>query len=122
VQHVIHDQYYNESTHTTLLRVTDYLLDWQLAMNGCSGPVNTSNYGKVTISVQKNGELYKSDRTAINLLNNFSVSNIEYVGNSSYEPIRVVFDLAFDAMLVNESGSDSLSLSAMSGTFNVGLQ
>ena len=122
VEHKIRDSYNNEASHITLVRITDYVLDWQMTMSGCAGPNYESNFGKVTVSVITNGKEYRSDKVTDNLQNNFQVSNIEYVGNANGDPARAVFDISFDAKLVDESGTDYLSLTDMTGTFNVGLQ
>lgn len=122
VEHKIIDQNYNEARHTTLVRVTDFVFDWKMDLSGCSTPNYESNYGKVTITVQTNGKQYTSDHVAGNTYNGFNVSDIEYVANSSGIPSRVVFDLSFHVTLVDDTGTESLSLSDMSGTFNIGLQ
>lgn len=123
VEHKIVDGYSNEASHSTLVRFTDYVLDWQMTMNNCTGSANpTNNYGKVTVKALTNGQEYKSDGSADNLTKFFTVSNIEYIGNSNQEPTRAVFNVVFEAELVNESGTESLSLTGMEGTFNVGLQ
>ncbi|MEO9534094.1 MAG: hypothetical protein ABJG68_03780 [Crocinitomicaceae bacterium] len=120
VEHVIQDEYGNESRHLTLMRITDYVLDWKMDINVCGGS-NTNNYGKVIVSVSKNGTLYTSDKYLDNLSQNFSVSNVEYIGSSDFNPERAVFDFFFNATLLNASQTDSLSLEDMTGTFNVGL-
>jgi hypothetical protein len=121
VEHMVKDEYSNESSFTTLVRITDYVLDWQMSINPCSGSSPTlSNYGKVKVSVVKNGMEYSSDHFHGNLSNSFSISGIQYIGSSS-DPSRAVFDFNFGSTLVNQNGTDSLSLNAMSGTFNVGL-
>lgn len=120
VEHIIQDEYGNESNYITLMRITDFVLDWKMDINVCGGS-NTNNYGKVIVSVNKNGTLYTSDIDLDNLTENFSVSNVEYIGSSDFNPERAVFDFFFNATLINASQSDSLSLKDMTGTFNVGL-
>lgn len=122
IEHKIRDEYNNEASHFTLLRITDYVLDWQMKIGGCSGPVQDSNFGKITVSVITNGKEYKSDHATSNLQHSFIVNDIQYVADDSGNPIRAVFDFSFDVELVDENGTDSLSLNGMSGTFNVGLQ
>ena len=122
IEHKLIDEYDNEASHFTLVRITDFVLDWQMTLGGCSAPVYNSNFGKVTISVLTDGKEYKSDRSMANLQNNFIVNDISYVGDGNGNPVRAVFDFSFDAMLVDEYGTDSLSLEGMTGTFNVGLQ
>lgn len=120
VEHKVRDDYNNEASQVTLMRITDYVLDWKMDINNCTGPPS-SNYGKVIVTVLTDGQEYKSSYAAGNVQNSFIVSDIDYIGNSSIEPTRAVFDLNFDALLINEANTDSLSLSSMSGTFNVGL-
>jgi hypothetical protein len=122
IDHKITDESLNEASHTTLLRITNFVLDWMMNMNPCSGTLGSTNYGKVTVTVLTGNKEYKSDAALENLANNFSINNIEYIGNSSMVPTRAVFDLAFSAILKDDTGTESLSLSGMSGTFNVGLQ
>lgn len=122
VEHKIRDNNNNQASFTTLVRITDYVFDWHLDLYGCTQPVTASNFGKVTVSVITNGKEYSSDRSVANLQNYFNVSNVKYVGNASGAPSRAVFDIAFDATLVDETGTESLSLTGMTGTFNIGLQ
>jgi hypothetical protein len=120
VEHVLQDEVGNESSYVTLMRVTNNVLDWKMDINVCGGS-NTNNYGKVVVSVSRNGILYSSDLQIDNLTENFSVSNVEYIGSSDFNPERAVFDFFFNATLVNASQTDSLYLESMTGTFNVGL-
>ena len=120
VEHIIQDEHGNESSHVTLMRITDYVLDWKMDIGVCGGS-NVNNYGKVIVSVSKNGVIYASDKVMDNTNENFSVSNVEYIGSSDFNPERAVFDFFFNSTLVNESQTDSLSLVNMTGTFNVGL-
>jgi hypothetical protein len=126
VEHKVTDEYQNEESFTTLIRITDYVLDWQMSFNNCSGTSqSSSNYGKVIITAIKDGVKYRSDLTSENYANSFSLNNIHYVGATSGvspQADRVVFDFNFASTLVNESQTDSLSLSAMSGTFTAGLK
>jgi hypothetical protein len=121
VEHKLRDEYGNVSTHFTLMRITDYVLDWKMDMNTCT-PAPSNNYGKVIITIIKDGEEYSSRSTPVNLSNVFSASNLEFVSKQSgQEPTWAVFDFFFDAVLVNQTNTDSLSLDAMTGTFNIGL-
>ena len=120
VEHKVTDENNNESVHNTLIRFTDSVFDWQMGLTPCVTP-SSSNYGKVTVTSVINGEIFKSHKAIDNLSNSFSVSNIQYVGNNSTNPSRVVFDFHFESTLLNGSQTDSLSLTAMSGTFNAGL-
>jgi hypothetical protein len=120
VEHRFKDENNNESIHSTLIRFTDSVFDWQMGLTPCSS-TNNSNYGKVTVTAVVDGETYKSHKAIDNLDKSFAVSNIEYVGNYSAAPSRVVFDFYFESTLLNGNQTDSLSLTAMSGTFNAGL-
>lgn len=122
VEHKLRDNYGNEAKYTTLVRITDYVLDWKMDMNNCGMAYAPSNFGKVTVTVITNGIEYKSDKAQMNANHAFTVSNIEYIANSSMEPTRLVFDLSFNADLVDDTGTESLSLTNMTGTFNVGLK
>lgn len=122
VEHKVKDTHENEASHTTLIRITDFVLDWQLGLNPCSGTSNSgSKYGKVIVTLWKDGVEYSSVHLNDNLSNNFSVSNIEYFGVQSM-PSRAAFEFSFGTTLMNEDSGDSLSLSGMSGNFNIGLQ
>lgn len=121
VEHILTDEYGNEASYITLIRITDFVLDWQMHIGSCGGQ-NPSNYGKVIVSVEKDGELYTSEFVDENVNAVFSASNVEYVstGNSGAAD-RAVFDFFFNAQLQNDTQTESLSLSSMTGTFNVGL-
>ena len=123
VEHKLIDDNGNEASNVTLVRVTDFVLDWQMSMSNCQGgSTPISSYGNVTVTIITGGQEYKSSNSVDNFANSFIVSDVEYVGNSGGDPVRAVFDFNFDAILVNDTNTDSLSLSGMSGTFNVGLQ
>ena len=55
------DEHGNQSSHITLMRITDYVLDWKMDIGVCGGS-NVNNYGKVIVSVSKDGGLYTSDK------------------------------------------------------------
>ena len=121
VRHTICDEFGNKSSHTTLMRVSDYVLDWKMDLTCCS-PTVVNNYGKVIVQVTKAGEVYTSKTTTINNSNVFSASNLELVSKQQGQvPTWAVFDFYFDATLVNQTNTDSLSLDGMMGTFNIGL-
>lgn len=120
VEHTVTDSYQNSSTFTTLIRVTDYVLDWKMSLIPCVTDV--SNYGKVMVQITKDGEVYRSDYSQQNKWKPFSINNEELVYDSEFEGHNAVFDFAFDAIVVNESQTDSLSLNGMTGRFNVGLK
>ena len=122
VSHEITDEYGNKATSTSLMRISDFVLDWKMSMNNCaSSNYQVNNYGKVNVIVQTNGEIYKSSNSIANLSKSFSITNDTYVMTSGPDPSRAVFDFSFDAILVNDSKTDSLSLEGMTGTFNIGL-
>lgn len=122
VEHVVKDANNNEARYKTLVRITDSVLDWQMTTSNCSGSTPIpSNYGNVNIMIQTNGQQYRSSNAIENGNNSFIVNNVDYIGNSSMTPTRAVFDLTFDAVLINDDLTDSLSLAGISGTFNVGL-
>lgn len=121
VQHLITDEYGNIASFESLIRVTDYLLDWQMQIGNC-GDINPSNFGKVIVTVDKDGEQFSSEFVTDNLDHVFSATNVAYVStDNSGEPNRAVFDFFFDAELKNATQTESLSLNSMTGTFNVGL-
>ena len=120
VQHIVTDAYQNSSTFTSLMRISDYVLDWKMSLTPCVPDL--SNYGKVVVQVTKNGEVYRSDLSHQNTWKSFTIENEELVYNSEFEVDNAVFDFAFDAVVVNESQTDSLSLTGMTGRFNIGLK
>ena len=123
VEHQKVDEYGNIATKTTLVRITDFVFDWKMDINNCQGSNNNNyNYGKVIVTVNTNGHEYKSYRAVENLDNSFIVNNVEFVGSSPNNPDWAVFDFEFESVLINQNSSDSLSLTGMSGTFNIGLQ
>lgn len=122
IRHKVIDQYGNFANETTLIRITDYVLDWQMTVSDCTGSAPNSNYGAVIVSVLTDGNEYRSSYALENLQKSFIMNDVEYVGNSSLQATRSVFDINFDAVVVNEDHTDSLTLSDFTGTFNVGLQ
>lgn len=120
VQHIVTDAYQNSTIFTSLMRISDFVLDWKMSLTPCVQDV--SNYGKVVVQVTKNGEVYRSDLSHQNTWKSFSVENEELVYDSEFEVNNAVFDFAFDAVVVNESETDSLSLTGMTGRFNIGLK
>jgi hypothetical protein len=122
VSHELTDEYGNKSTSVSLMRISDFVLNWKMSMNSCASSTNeVNNYGKVNVILQTDGEIYKSSNSLDNLSKSFSITNDTYVMTTGPDPSRAVFDFNFDAILVNDSKTDSLSLVGMTGTFNIGL-
>ncbi|MEX1001518.1 MAG: hypothetical protein WDZ35_05330 [Crocinitomicaceae bacterium] len=123
IEHVITDNYGNQANEVSLLRITDFVLDWKMNILDCQGTTAPpNNYGRVIVTAIIDGQEYKSDRVTKNKEHNFTVSNVSFVGNSTSNPDWAVFDFDFESVLSNQNDSDSLSLTLMSGTFNIGLK
>lgn len=120
VQHIVTDVYQNSASYTSLMRISDFVYDWKMSFTPCTPGI--SNYGKVVVQVTKDGQVYRSDLSQQNTWKPFSIENEELVYDSEFEGHNAVFDFAFDAVVVNDSQTDSLSLNGMTGRFNVGLK
>jgi len=120
--HKITDINFNESEYTTLIRFVDGNFYWQLKYFYIPPTVASYNYGRVTVSVLKDGIWYSSHFANSNLEHKFDVSNIETVLDSNFEPMWTMFDFNFKSVLYNESQSDSLYLPEMIGSMNVALK
>lgn len=122
LKHKFSDEFGNEAEYSTLVRIKNDQFYWQLKYfyeqpNQC-----VSNYGKVIVSFLKNGEWYNSENTLDNLKNSFSVANINTVLGQDFEPQSCMFDFDFKSSLYNDNHTDSLYLSDMIGTINIGLK
>ncbi len=118
VRHVIKDEFGNEQEDQTLIRFRAGEFYWQMTYNYCS-PLNVpNNYCHIKLTVEHNNQTYCSTK-AMN--EEFEMEDLFYVANQNNEIIWAIYDFELDATLVDENWGDSLSLSEIKGTFNIGL-
>ncbi|NOQ71567.1 MAG: hypothetical protein GQ574_06180 [Crocinitomix sp.] len=123
INHRVMDINSNQSETDRLVRFNGGKQIWEMKIVYKEEyPFETYNYGRVIVSMFKNGEWYSSDRAVGNKGSNAKIENVELVSLGQGELPLVAFDIDFDAMLLNDSMSDSLSLSNMGGKFVVGLE
>lgn len=122
VIHIVRDDFGNEAFKTMLIRQKWSKEFWQMGVN-YSGEYDFSsnNYGQVVVSIWKDGEWYRSDRSPSNFDAHFNVNEVTYIPNESGDHPLVSFNCTFSATLVNENQTDSLLLNEMSGKFLLGL-
>ena len=122
IKHKATDAEGNEAYSTGLVRFKWGKKFWNMKVN--YQPEYTFepyNYGRVVVSMLKNGEWYSSDYAYSNKEQSLSVDSISFVENNFGNLPTVAFNLAFDAVLMNENLTDSLVLSNVNGRFMVGL-
>lgn len=119
LKHKYKDIYANEGEYATLIRFRNNEFYWRMKYFYVSPSEPTSNYGKVIVSVKRNGEWYSSNHNATNLENEFNVSNIKTILNTALTAGQTSFDFVFKSVLYNVSQSDSLYLPEMSGRIGV---
>lgn len=124
IRHVVRDTYGNSSESENLVRFKEGKHFWNMNINyDPHFDFNDHNYGRVIVSMYKNGEWFRSDNTMTNEAMNFEVDSLAYIPAEFDDQIPLLaFKYNFDAVLHNENKSDSLVLSNANGTFSVGLE
>ncbi|MFT5819018.1 MAG: hypothetical protein ACI8ZM_000240 [Crocinitomix sp.] len=123
INHRVMDINSNKSETDRLVRFNGGKQIWEMKILFSEEyPVETYNYGRVVVSMFKNGEWYSSDRAIGNKGSSASIENVELVTLEEGQLPLVAFDIDFNAVLLNETSSDSLVLSNMDGKFVVGLE
>jgi hypothetical protein len=123
VTHIVRDDSGNESFKTVLIRQKWSKEFWQMDVNYTDEyEFDAYNYGQMVVSMQKDGEWYRSDISSENASNSFTVENVSFIANENGDRPLVAFNFTFDAVLVNESHTDSLILTGMNGQFLLGLE
>lgn len=121
IRHLVKDGVGNEAEHITLLRITNGEFKWVLKYDYCT-LVDQNNYGKMMVSVKRDGVWYRSSKELNNVLRSFDVTKIQYIRDASNVTEIAVLDVNFEAILKDDSQSLSLSLTNMTGTIAVGLK
>jgi len=119
ITHQVTDLYDNSASYSTIINYYNELI-WQMTPNYCSTNSIENNYGSVIIEVIYEGEKYTSVCNTINLLNEFKITNIEYILDGPTQTINFVkFNVNFDAELKTINNSKTLNLINMNGTFHI---
>jgi len=119
LKHTYKDVNANEGNYATLIRFRNGSFYWRMKYFYIAPTESSSNYGKVIVSIKRNGEWYSSDHTLSNLENDFSISNIKTTLSSALSSGKTSFDFVFKSVLYNASQSDSLYLPEMRGRIGV---
>ena len=123
INHRVMDANSNQSETNSLVRFNGGKQIWELKIQYKEEyPFETYNYGRLIVSMYKNGEWYTSDHSISNKSQSATIENVERVTLEQGQLPLVAFDIDFNAILLNETGTDSLSLSNMDGKFVVGLE
>lgn len=123
INHRVTDANGNQSETDGFVRFEDGSQLWNMNVVYEDGQdFENYNYGRVIISMFKNGEWYSSDFAVENKGEEVIVSNIESVTLEDDQLPLVSYDINFDAVLYNKSKSEFLTLSNMDGKFIVGLE
>lgn len=123
INHRVMDANSNQSETNRLVRFNGGKQMWALKIEFKEEyEFEPYNYGKLIVSMYKDGEWYSSDYSVGNKGQTATIENVELVTLEQGKLPLVAFDIAFDATLLNETKSDSLSLSNMDGKFVVGLE
>ncbi|MCH2234608.1 MAG: hypothetical protein MK078_10175 [Crocinitomicaceae bacterium] len=109
-------------SYTTLVRFRASEFYWQMNLNYCDDSTPKQNFGKVKLSVEKDGVWYYSDSEYALSDEYFSVSNIEYNIDEDFKPERAIFNIALKSKLYTEDLQSELDLTDLSGRFKIGLK
>ncbi len=119
VTHKVTDSYNNTASYTTLINYFDDLI-WQMSQSYCSTDVIENNYGTILIEAIHQGETYTSAYNSANLLNEFQITNVEYLLDPGTQTISFVkLNVNFDAELKTINNSKTLNLTNMKGIFHI---
>lgn len=121
LKHVL-NQGGNKSEYTTLIRMRNDQFYWQMKYYYLTPDEPENQFSNVLISMYKDGQWYTSETNTTNTLAAFLIDRIAVSLNSQLNVESVRFSFDFDATLINENQSDSLSLEQMIGSINVGIQ
>jgi hypothetical protein len=123
INHRVMDANSNQSETNRLVRFNGGKQIWALKIKFKEEyPFETYNYGRLIVSMYKDGEWYTSDHSVGNKNQTAKIENVEMVTLEQGQLPLVAFNIDFDAVLLNDTKSDSLSLSNMAGKFVVGLE
>lgn len=120
VEHEYKDEYGNKSIQKSLVRFEGNQFMWQMKFYYAPPALPSSNYGKVMVSMLKDGVWYYSEKTTSNLDYKFHVSNIAtHLSFESNEKSKTAFDFKFTSVLYDSDHSDSLYLPHMTGRIGI---
>ena len=123
IVHRIMDANGNQSETDGFVRFKDGKQLWDMSIiYEDETEYEANNYGRVIVSMFKNGQWYSSDFAPQNRGKEALIENVQSVPFEAGEEPLVAFDIDFDAVLYNESKTESLTLSNMDGKFIVGLR
>ncbi len=115
MRHVITDEHGNSMEKTKLFSLTSHVFDWILDIEYCQNNQEVTNFDKIIVEYEKDGELYSSAYTKDNLSHEILMTNLEYFTEGG--AIAVKATLNFNCRLANSTQSKYLDLSNIKGTF-----
>ncbi len=122
ITHRIVDVVGNESSTSRIVRFKGGKDFWEMTTTYLPEETfETYNYGRVVVSMFKNGEWYSSEYTEDNKLENFNMSEIQIIQNQVSGKPYVAFNFNFSCRLENQDKTSALNLSNLTGKFLVGL-
>jgi hypothetical protein len=122
ITHRIVDIVGNESSTSKIVRFKGGKDFWEMTANYAPEyTFENYNYGRVVVSMFKNGEWYSSEFTDDNKLENFNMNEIQIIQNQVSGKPFVAFNFNFSCTLENQDKSAELNLSDLTGKFLVGL-
>lgn len=122
ITHEIVDQFDNRSQETNLIRYKGGHFYWQMNYEYCDDAIDKNNFGKVILSLEKDGVWYYSDVELSSVEESFSVDEIQYHVDSNLNPEWASFKFELNATLYSKDLSQSITLSDLEGKFKVGLK
>jgi hypothetical protein len=122
ITHRIVDVVGNESSTSRIVRFKGGKDFWEMTTTYLPDETfETYNYGRVVVSMFKDGEWFSSEFTEHNKLENFNLNQIQIIQNQTSGKPFVAFNFNFSCKLENQDKSAELNLSNLTGKFLVGL-
>lgn len=122
ITHRIVDAVGNESNTSRIVRFKGGKDFWEMTTNYAPEETfETYNYGRVVVSMYKNGEWFTSEFTPDNKMVDFNLNGIQIIQNQLSGKPFVAFNFNFSCKLENQDKSAELNLSNLTGKFLVGL-
>lgn len=123
VMHRVFDADGNSSYSNSLFRFKGGKEFWSMKINqNPAYEFEAYNYGRVIVSMYKDGEWYSSEHAVSNKGNHLNANNALFIPNEEEGQPLMSFDYNFSVTLHNETQTDSLELSNLNGKFLLGLE
>ena len=123
IMHRVFDADGNSSFSNGLFRFKGGKEFWSMKINQSPDyEYEAYNYGRVIVSMYKDGEWYSSDHAVSNKGNHLNANNALFIPNEEEGQPLMSFDYNFSVTLHNDTQTDSLELSNLNGKFLLGLE